>query len=377
MEIDGVGTLVVGGAAHPKRKRGTGNGCTRRHLIGPRSKDAIEPQQRLFDRAVIDDDQRRGGLGSERRIDIGIRGLGVAREALLEGSGNGTAGTLVVGGAGIAIVTGGAVGRILTTQGGMARIVGAGIPVITIQRGPRYANVAHAGFRTRTNTVVLAVRLRLAATRRRRTRRTDSGLARFRAIAGHAVRTGSAVGFVVRTTCTGTVASVWIIAVGVGAAATGRAGGNVTILTGKGWMAGIGGAIVGVVAIEWHASDTVTADAGIHRGAYAQVIARRRIIHIDTTRAGITGVVGAGIAVVAIQRRTARAGAARAGIVGCAGVAIAARSRVVDEQATGRRNTAVIGTQITVITGWCRPTYADSGTVTSVVRRASVSVTAR
>lgn len=270
----------------------------------------------------------------------------------MERSGNGAAGTLVVGGAGIAVVTGGAVGRILATQCGMAGIVRAGISIITIQRDSRYAYVVHAGFSTRTNAVVLAVSLCFAATRRRRPGRTNAGLARFRAIAGDTIRAGSAVWFVVRTTNTGPVASVRIIAVGVGAAATGRTGGNVTMLTGKGWMAGIVGAIVGVIAIERHTSHAVTTDAGIHSGADAQIIARGSVIDMSTTRSGITGVIGAGIAVVAIQCRTARASAVGAKVVGRAGIAIAARSRVVDKKATGRRNTAVIGTKISVIADW-------------------------
>src|SRR5439155_137837 len=120
-------------------------------------------------------------------------------------------------------------------------------------------------------------------------------------------------------------------------------------------VAGVVGAGVGVVAVRRRSADAGAGGARVARCAGIAVVAGNGVVRVDAARAGVAGVVGAGVVVVAIRRGSAAAGAAGAGVVRGAGVAVVAGGGVVGVNATRARIAGVVGARVGVVAVDHRP----------------------
>src|SRR5262249_54843653 len=143
----------------------------------------------------------------------------------------------VVGGAGVAIATGGGIVHVEAAGGRVAAVVGANVVVVAIEAGPTHAGPVAAG-------VVRG--------------------------AGVVVGAGGGIGRV-----------------------------DTAALR----VAGVVGADVAVVAVQWRSTRTNPVQAGVGGGAGVAVVTGRGVVPVDTTLGGAARLVGARVAVLAVRPR--------------------------------------------------------------------------
>ena len=114
-------------------------------------------------------------------------------------------------------------------------------------------------------------------------------------------------------------------------------------------IAAVSCARIGIIAVEFGATDALAVGAGIVSGAGAVVGAGDDIGRIDATDCRTTGVVGAEVIVVAIDNSGPDANSSDALVGGRTGVAIVAICCVVAGDATDHGVTGIVGADITIV----------------------------
>jgi len=265
---------------------------------------------------------------------------------------------LVIGRAGIAVVTGGKVAVVYTTKDRMAAIVCTHIAVLTVDGGLALARPQDTNFRAGAGVII----------------RTSCAI-------GHKLAAGSGItriigaGVEVITDCHGTgqtdrlvtdIADRTRIPIGAG---------------GSGWQveaAAVGvtivfGADIAVAAVGNRHTDTEAVQARVIDGTSAVIAAGGINGQVDTANPLLTRITGAGIGVLAKGRSAGLAGTFVADVVGRAGITVVTRGGVVHVEAASGRVAAVVCARIGVLAS-CDFTGQTIPTKAAVSHRASVAV---
>jgi hypothetical protein len=148
--------------------------------------------------------------------------------------------------------------------------------------------------------------------------------------------------------------------VGLGAGIVVIAGIGVIVMhAAGGWVAGIIGAVVAIVAIGSCSADAGSSGTGVIRGAGITVVTGIGVVHMRAAGGRVAGIIGAGVAVVAVRRRASIAGPTTAGVTRRTGVAVGAGICVVLVRTAGGRVAGIIGAGVSVIAVEGTGSYTD------------------
>ena len=288
-----------------------------------------------------------------------IRGAGVGIVAVQQGQTYTLSGcTLVVGRAGIAIVTGGKVAVVYTTKDRMAAIVGTHVAVLTVDGGLALARSQDTNFRAGAGVVICTS-----------------------CVIGHKLAAGSGItriigaGVEVITDCCGTgqtdrlvtdIADRTRVPIGAG-------GGGWQVEAATGGVTIVFGADVAVAAVGNRHTDTEAVQARVIDGTSAVVAAGGINGQVDTANALLTRITGAEIGVLAKGRTAGLAGTFVAEVVSRAGITVVTRGGVVQAEAASGWVAAVVCTRIGVLAS-CDFTGQAIPTKAAVSHGASVAV---
>jgi len=109
------------------------------------------------------------------------------------------------------------------------------------------------------------------------------------------------------------------------------------------------------------------------RGTRVVVIARSRVVEIETPQIWVTGIVGTQIGIVAAQQRAADTATKGARIRARADIAVVTSRDVIGKDATDPGIARIVRTAIRVITEERRPTRASSEG-TGIARRTEIAI---
>jgi hypothetical protein len=258
-----------------------------------------------------------------------------------------TARTGIVGGAGIAIVTGHVVVGRGTSTCRVATIVGAQVTIVAVRRKATYAGPGVAAVARGTSVAVIASARNVdtETTTVQVTTVVGAGITVV-AIKRRAPRTGTSAAGVGGSAGIAIIASRGIVRIGAA-----RHGITAVI-----------GTAVAVVTISGGTSQAYARQAGIPGAAGVVVVAATRVISISTTAGWLAGIVGTDVTVIAVPGRTRDTGPRRALVGHRTRVAIITIERVVRRHAAGGHVARIVGAEITVVAVRRRATNTDTTT---------------